>query len=335
MERKLASVQKILSLEPITGADAIEKATILGWQLVVKKGDFKPGDLCVYCEVDSILPERPEFEFLRARHFRIKTVRLRGQVSQGIAFPLTILPMPSILDVMDGDDVTELLGVVKYEIQVPAQLAGTVKGNFPGFLHKTDEMRIQAVPDVLARHTGKVFHITEKVDGSSMTVYLHEGTFGVCSRNLDLTETEGNAYWKLARELDLENKLKSLGGGEWCLQGELIGPGVQKNKLGLDKLHFAVFNVYNIATGEYLPAPEFVRVVNGLGLMTVPVLEIDHVLTEDIPALVALSIAPSVLNPKVQREGIIFRPLVEEFDKDLGRLSFKVINPEFLLKYND
>src|SRR6056297_506501 len=90
--RKLASIQKIRSLDPIEGADAIERATVLGWQLVVKKGEFKPGDLAVYCEIDSLMPERPEFEFLKPRKMRIRTVRLRGQVSQGICFPLSILP---------------------------------------------------------------------------------------------------------------------------------------------------------------------------------------------------------------------------------------------------
>lgn len=92
MERKLASIQRISSLSPIDGAEKILKATVLGWELVVAKADnFKVGDLVVYCEVDSVLPPKPEFEFLRERKFRIKTIKLKGQVSTGIIFPLTIL----------------------------------------------------------------------------------------------------------------------------------------------------------------------------------------------------------------------------------------------------
>ena len=111
--RKLASIQKIVSLEPIKDADKIEKATVLGWELVVaKKDNFKVGDLVVYCEVDSILPDKPEFEFLRERKFRIKTIKLRGQVSQGICFPLSILPKAKY---NEGEDVTEVFGARKYD----------------------------------------------------------------------------------------------------------------------------------------------------------------------------------------------------------------------------
>ena len=110
LTRKLASIQRIKVLEPIANADAIERATVLGWQLVVKKGEFAVGDLCVYCEIDALLPERPEF--LRPRKFLIRTVRLRGQISQGICFPLDILPAGTL--VAEGADVTGALGIVKY-----------------------------------------------------------------------------------------------------------------------------------------------------------------------------------------------------------------------------
>jgi len=115
--RKLASIQKIRALTPIEGADAIEMATVLGWQLVVKKGEFQAGGLCVYCEIDSILPARPEFEFLKPRGMRIKTIRLRGQISQGICFPLSILPEGSPIE--EGADVTEILGIAKWEMPIP------------------------------------------------------------------------------------------------------------------------------------------------------------------------------------------------------------------------
>jgi RNA ligase (TIGR02306 family) len=252
MERKLASIQKVLDIQPIPNADAIECLTVLGWKVVAKKNEFKVGDLVVYFEVDSILKERPEVEFLRKSNFRIKTIKLRGQVSQGLCLPLSILAGEVELPhdpYAEGDDVTSVLEVVKYEPYIPAQLAGTVKGSFPDFMHKTDEVRIQTVPSILTRHQNKKFYVTEKVDGSSMTVYLRNGEFGVCSRNLELKETEGNSLWKTARELDLENKLKSLD-RNMALQGELVGPGVQGNKYKLDKLNFFIFNIFDIDDGN-------------------------------------------------------------------------------------
>jgi RNA ligase (TIGR02306 family) len=89
--RKLASIQKVVKVEPIENADSIEKLTVLGWSVVAKIGEFKEGDYCVFCEIDSILPDKPEFEFLRSKRFRIKTCRMRNTLSQGIVFPLSIL----------------------------------------------------------------------------------------------------------------------------------------------------------------------------------------------------------------------------------------------------
>jgi RNA ligase (TIGR02306 family) len=331
LERKLVSVQRILSLTPIPNADKIEKAQILGWELVVKKDEFKVGETCVYCEVDSILPERSEFEFLRERKFRIKTIKMKGQVSQGIAFPLSILP-ESIYN--EGDDVTEILGVKKWEPYVPAQLRGQIKGNFPSFLHKTDEIRIQTVPDVLERHKGKEFYVSEKLDGSSMSAYFNEGTFGVCSRNLDLKETEENAFWKMARSLDLENKFKQLGYNV-AIQGELIGNGIQKNKYQYSKVELRVFNVFNIDSQKYLDYMEFLEVTRDLGLLTVPIVECSLTLNHTVSDLVNYSSGNSILCLSTIREGLVFRPRQESYDSELGRLSFKAINPEFLLKYGD
>lgn len=220
--RELAYIQKIGSLTPIQGADAIEKAEVLGWELVVKKGDFQVGDLCVYCEIDSILPELPCFEFLRARKFRIKTVKLRGQVSQGIAFPISILRQvdPSFNGSLTvGKDVTELMKITKYD---PEALLDVVqnqvkkpwavrkinflkwklfgikpvkKGSFPSDIPKTDETRVQKMASSLEERQGNAVYITEKCEGTSATfVYRRggnwlakllkkDGSFQICSRN--------------------------------------------------------------------------------------------------------------------------------------------------------
>ncbi len=345
--RKLASIQRILDIQPIPGADAIEVATVLGWKVVIaKKDNFKVGDLIVYFEIDSVLKESPEVEFLRKANFRIKTIRLRGQVSQGLCLPLSIVEGLCLCKEphLEGEDVTNLLGVTQYEPYTPeqqAQLFGTRKGNFPEFLHKTDETRIQAVPGVLYRHQLKKFYVTEKVDGSSMTVYFRrnehfvDGEFGVCSRNFDLKETEGNAFWKTARALDLENKLRSLN-RNIGIQGELLGPGVQGNKYKLEKLGYYIFNVFDIDAGLPVDFAKFTAMVNYLGLTSVPLVNADYILPTTVDGLVEFSKGKSLLNKDVHREGIVLRPWVNEYDSDLhGRLSFKVINPDFLLKYND
>ena len=329
--RQLASIQRIRALEPIPDADAILKATVLGWQLVVKKGEFQVGDLCVYCEIDCLMPDRPEFEFLRPRAMRIRTIRLRGQISQGLCLPLLILPENT--PITEGADVTEILAITKYEPPMPASLAGLAKGFFPSFIPKTDETRVQVLQDVLDKYVGMTCFVTEKMDGSSVTYFLKDGNFGVCSRSLELLESTENSLWAFARANDIENKLKALG-RNIALQGEIIGEGIQSNKYKLRGQTVTFFNVFDIDAFKYVDFQEFMDVIKTLDLTTVPILETDYILTNDIPTLVAKSIGKSVLKNDTHREGIVIRPLNELRDRD-GRVSFKSINPDFLLKFQD
>lgn len=351
--RKLASVQTITATEPIPNADAIVRARILGWWVVVKKGEFAPGDRVVYCEIDSLLPERPEFEFLRPSSFkpavldgdtvtmpagfRIKTVRLRGQVSQGICFPLGILPADAPTE--EGADVTDILGIRKWEPPPPVGMKGRVKGPFPGFLPKTDETRVQVLEPVLARHRDKTFRITEKLDGTSFSAFLRDGEFGICSRNLWLDETdESNVLARVAKRLDLAGKLAAIRerhGFQPAIQGEVIGPGVQGNKYALATHELRIFNLLDLDASALIDDRRAREILADLGLACVPLLG-EMVLGHTVDELVAMSVGTSVLNEKAQREGIVLRPAVEEFDPDLGgRLSFKAINPQFLLKYDE
>lgn len=172
MDRKLASIQVIDKLEAVENADTLELASVLGWKSVVKKAQFHAEDRIVYFEIDSFLPVREEFEFLRKGYyrkfedgtegFRVKTIRLRGQVSQGLVMPMAILPVG---EYEVGQDVTSALRVFKYEPPVPKCLQGEVKGRFPSFLVKTDETRVQLLQEVLNRHVGLECYVTEKIDG--------------------------------------------------------------------------------------------------------------------------------------------------------------------------
>ncbi len=328
--RKLASIQRITALNPIPNADAILKATVLGWELVIKKDEFQVGDLCVYCEIDSMMPKTPAFEFLRNYNFRIKTIRLRGQISQGICLPLSVLPADT--PIVEDADVTEILGVEKYEIAMPANLSGEMAGLFPGFIPKTDETRIQVLQKMLDKYQNQAFYVAEKLDGSSVTFFIKDGIFGVCSRNYELKETAGNTYWEVARKENIEEKLRTLG-GNWAIQGELVGEGIQKNKYKLKGQTVFLFTIFKIDNFKYLDFADFVETAKNLGLKTVPILEKNYILTNDIAALVQKSIGKSVLEKNTQREGLVFRPLQEAREMIGGRVSFKAINPEFLLKF--
>jgi RNA ligase (TIGR02306 family) len=342
MSRHLASIQKIASVEPIPNADRIEVAAILGWHCVVKKGDFKAGDFCAYFEVDSFLPVKPEFAFLDncLRHtdfgdgYRIKTIRLRGVISQGLAMPLSILP-PGV-SVEEGMDVTDVLGVKLYAPPVPAELKGSMKGAFPAFISKTDETRVQVLQDVLARHKGEKCYITEKIDGSSATFYIKDGVFGVCSRNIELLESDTNAFWKLARELDIENKLRALN-CDVAIQGELYGNGINCNPLKVPGKEIRFFNAFDIKSFAFYDSDKFFRLMDALKLPVVPLISDSFALIDDIDALVKLSTRKSLINPSAWAEGIVIRTVKETFDLQMaqgfgnGRMSFKVVNPEYLL----
>ncbi len=377
MERQLATIQKIAKLTPIPDADNIETAHILGWTVVVKKGEFKENDLIVYCEIDSVLPEHPEFEFLRksswvdngvVRGFRIKTVRLRKQLSQGIIFPTTILktcqaPLFEDLRSLEAmmwkqlqsgtrtdekfidTDVTDALHITKYERPVPAQLAGQIKGDFPQkLMPKTDEIRIQSIPHILQEHAGIECVVTEKLDGTSCTFYFDKktDTFGVCSRNLDLKTSDlSTEYMKMAIELDIEARIRRMNQSV-CIQGEIIGPGIQNNKYNLRKPEFYAFNVYMIDARHYLSyhsMQEFLRLISAghaPQIQSVPLLTriwLNHTLQD----LLTLAEGPSVINGDQTREGIVVRPVFEDTNdtpnakgEKLGRLSFKVISNKFL-----
>jgi len=214
-----------------------------------------------------------------------------------------------------------------------------MKGKFPSFIPKTDETRVQILQKLLEKYAGEKCYVTEKIDGSSVTYYLNKGEFGVCSRNLELLENEDNTLWKVARQLDIENKLRALN-GNYALQGEIMGEGIQSNKLKLRGQTVFFFNVFDIDKYEYLSFENFTGFIANLGLQTVPIIETDYILDTDINALIQKSIRKSLINKEAWAEGIVIRPVVEKRDvsnADLqnGRVSFKVVNAEFLLKYGE
>jgi hypothetical protein len=363
--RKLASIQVVSALSPIPDSNNIEVATILGWKVVVKKGEFNVGDRCVYCEIDSILPERPEFEFLRKSKFRIKTIKLRGQISQGIVFPLSVLPQHEIKCAV-GNDVTELLGVLKYETPDEAEkpmrkhsrsafmkflfkfkifrklfVENKVRGEWPEGMPHTDETRIQAITEVLDKYGDVEFNISEKLDGQSGSYFLYrrkslfgfKDCLGVCSRTIWKKTNDNSNWWKIAIAENIEKKLK-MSQGRYVVQGEIVGSGIQGNKLRLPKVCFYVHNVLNKSNSyEPLTPDEMKRFCETYGFKHVPYLGTVKLSDFTVDTLVEFAKGNSVITPSVLREGIVLRPTTNIVDKKLGWLSFKVINNDFLLKH--
>jgi len=239
-----------------------------------------------------------------------------------------------------GTDLTSVLNIKKYEPVVPAHLSGMAKGNFPAFLHKTDEPRLQSEPRVLdeAISKGLVLVGTLKMDGTSFTAYRRDDEFGVCSRNLDLKETEGNAHWRMARKLKLEEILRSEH-RNLSIQGEMVGTGIQGNRLGLSEVDLYLFNLFDIDTGKYLSHTELSAFAEKHGLKVVPtVYRLDFggvVGPRDVNHL--LNIANNLnYDNGTPAEGIVWRSMCETHSDVLkGRLSFKTISNRYLEKYKE
>lgn len=332
--RKLASIRKISEINPIPDADKIEVAAIGGWKVVVRKGEYKVNDLVIYLEIDSFVPnsiapfltkpDKSPSEYQGIKGERLKTVVLRGQVSQGL-----ILPIPESLENRkEGDDVSEELGIIKWEPPVDVSLAGQVKGSFPSFIKKTDQERCQNLKREIeaAFYSREKFEITEKLDGTSFTAFIKDGEFGVCSRNLQLKEDDSNTLWKVAREVNLEAGLKFIN-KNLAIQAELVGPKIQGNPYNLKDHKIFVFDIFDIDNYTYLPASQRYEYVRYLGLSNVPILEESLEITAlTIDDLLLMAEGKSRLNKKTEREGLVYKSLSNP------NFSFKVISNKFLLK---
>ena len=330
--RKLASFQRIVNLASIKNADRIEVATVLGWRTVVKKGTFKPGDLCIFFEIDSILPREAWSEFLvdkkdPEKPIRLRTVKLRGQISQGLAIPVSEFSDRYSLNLVEGKDITVELGIKEYE--PPPPKCREAKGPFPSIVPKTRELRVQSAPKLIEEFKGLQVYVTQKIDGSSFSAIWNNGELDICSHNLSLKEGN-NEFWEVALKHDLPRKMERHG-MNMAIQGEACGEGFCKNRLGLKGKHLKVFNVWDIDKSRHFSYQGLKAVCKLLDLIMVPVLYEGVFKWNTIEEL--LELANGTYENGYPQEGIVIRPVEPVFSEVLcDRLSMKVINNQFLLK---
>lgn len=353
----LASVQVITDIQPIDGADNIVLAFVLGWQVVVKKNEFNIGDKVCYIQIDTVVPELPEYEFLRERKFRVRTIKLRQKISQGL-----IIPLPKG-KWNEGDDITDVLGVKKYEkpdnnperyekprmpkkwykkwiylfkynflYKTFPKLQRLSRSPFPRHLISiTDEERIQNFPQVLTQYAGKTFIVSYKLDGSSITIIhskvLGKSKFRICSRRFELHDkkndwhrTFNNTDFKF-EVLKLVNHFKT---NDIIVQGEAIGK-FNGNHHNLPTEQIRLFNI--CVNGKRLNQKEFIEVCLKNNIPHCPMYK-EIVLNHTLPEILKVSEIKDLINPNVDAEGLVWR-CVED------NMSFKVINNNFLLKNNE
>ena len=330
--RSLVTIQRVKAVSVIPDSDFLETVHIMGWQCVVKKGEFKAGDLGVYFEVDSFLPLDGRYEFLRSssyrenedngKGFRIRTAKMRGQLSQGLFLSLSVFP--ELEGLGEGEDVTERLGVKKWYVPETASAGGVIIGDRPAGIPASDEVRIQSALELLDALRGKPYYITTKMDGTSGIVYHIDGRTGCCSRNKEIKDDADSLYWAPVYRYGLKEKLAGYG-GNIVLTGEICGPGIQKNRLRLSALEWYVFDVMDWDSRRYLPYDRMLEVCASLGVPTVPLEERGDSFAYTLEEL--LEKARGKYPSGLDKEGIVARDLLSP-----KAVSFKALNNDVLLK---
>lgn len=375
--RKLASIRTISEISSIENADNLEIAKMhgLGWQVVVKKNEFHVGDRAVYFEIDSTIPFEkllPEMEFLKdrcGRRFfngkspetstvlvevaRIKTIKLRGQISQGLIIPAEALPFwKDISDkssILDGRDMTSVFNVEvwdefksKMDVLTGKPIPVNQAGLFPSFVLKTDEVRLQSDTSIIEKYHDEWFEITEKFDGSSETIFYApsfrkgKNPFGVCSRNFELKPSDDSPWFMIIN--GLEQKMKELyenQNSKWyhvelAIQGEHVGPGMNANRDKYMNHHLKVFRIWNITNQRFVIPDDRYDLCRILGLEHVKVISAREQVFHMCPTVDDfLMLVEGKTDHGHEREGMVFKSVSD------GSISFKVINNKYLLKEKD
>ena len=367
MSRKLASVQTVKAIKPIEGADRIEIVQILNWDCVARKGEYRVGDKVIYFEIDSLLPDIPAFEFLKGsswsqklNKYKISTHKFRNQISQGLVIPYEQLKDLMIqingeiefrMEYPEGEDLTELLKIEKYEPPVSNGALGDII-HHEWYIPKTDEERIQVcAADVLPEYMKSEqddWYSSIKLDGTSCTVGLFDDAFLIGGRNQfykdeNMYTTTVNKYFENGAKEKFEN-YKAINGIYVVFQGELCGPGIQGNKLGLKEKEWFIFNAFVSKTGKngsYVKCDllYMLKLCEEFGLKHVPLIDAEDKFKFDPEETVDNTVEKLLkyvddikyrkyfedASPNQIAEGVVFRT------EDMT-YSFKVVSNKYLLK---
>ena len=351
MERKLATIRQISEVRRIPDADKICAYVVDGWTVVDSIGKYSVNDLVVFCEIDSWMPhhlapfltkegKQPK-EYLGIKGERLKTAKLRGQLSQGLLLPLTYevnSEYDTILDMYwdsinaddcsdytvpeEGYDLTNMLGIVKWE-DTRYMNDSNAKGSFPSFIPKTDQERVQNILRSIENWKGMSFEVTVKRDGSSMTAFVNGDDDGVCSRNMLLRETDSSAFWHAARSLNLLEKIRSTG-RNLALQGELLSQKIQGNYEKVSSVEWNCFDIWDIDNRQYLLPGERQKLCESLGIPHIKIIDKEFILDHTVDQLLEMAEGPGI-NPGVQREGLVFKANMSH------GISFKAVSNSYLL----
>lgn len=358
MSKLQVQVLNVSEVKPHPNADRLELATVLGWQCVVGKESMKAGDLVVYFPIDSVLPESLVdhlFKDTKVKPIngRVRTVKIRGAISQGLAIP--VWQLSALKDWKPGEDVTEKLGVKKYEppvSQSPQAFLRQVspKEENPYFYRYTDIDHLKKFPKMLE---GKRVIITEKIHGTNFRAgwvprghlkwwqkillklgILDDQEFVWGSHNVQLQgkkrgsdyySREGeDIYTRMVFDLDLPKKLPR----GTVIYGEIYGDRVQTNYTygcpnGVRGL--VLFDAR--VDGKFVDWVMVERISELIGVSAAPLLYVGDFSMEECEYHAE---GPSTDGTQPHREGIVVRPLQEESGYN-GRQIYKLLNPDYLM----
>ena len=356
-ERKMSYIAEVTAIREIPNADAIVSYEIdEGWCVVDKKGAYTVGDQVIYIMIDGWVPHsiapflskgKEPREYNGVKGEKLRTIRLRGSLSQGLILPISVLgervsrANRGLCDVFLkrdernniicgvnaelGADVSHFLNIQKWE-PPPEFLNADSKGLFPSFLQKSDQTRIQNLwrdNQELFTRTDIQYEITEKLEGQSITIYRYNGEFGVCSRNLELKDSD-NTFWNTARNYDVQSKLARLN-RNIAIQCEQCGPGISGNIYGMTEYQLYIYDVFDIDEQRYLSPIERADVVRTLDIPSVPIIHESHPGFKTLQEYLDFADGYSVLPfKKTLREGLVFKAHTKE------RISFKTISNKYL-----
>jgi len=333
--RKMARIVNIDNISPIENAEKIELATVGGWNIAVKKQEFSIGDKAVYFEIDSMLPvETSFFDFLSHRptkninekkYHKIKTIKLCGVISQGLLVPLVQLGLSEDIDL--ETDVSDFFGVIKLDEEFEDDFKLEIVDNFPSFIPKTEQKRIQNLSKKIERFDG-LYEVSMKIDGASITAFKKDGKIGIASRNTILEEGYERNYktglinsgiWFFLEQYE----------GNIAIQGELVGPKICGNKEDFQDYDVLIYDIFEIDCQTYFLSSQRLNFCKINNLKHVPIVCFSMLSSfENVQEIIKFADGQS-LNSK-WREGLVFKSL-DYRDNEI--FSFKVISNKWLLTY--